>query len=194
MTSVSRLHCHNACIQAKCNEQFDLPQIIKKLFVLRHLDQGGHTGLAKPEEFHGEGWDTFVNIKVQYGQTRTKGVKWTEADSIFHFHFCPYEDPDAFVYNCLPCTNAAYCCAPSCIDFLQLKTIGHNFVFYLLMLSSSLIRTLTSMETAWPSLICSFVSSSVEKWGFASRFGKTKRNETIFFISRNNVLTIFSLV
>lgn len=30
----------------------------------RHLDQGGHTGLAKPEEFRGEGWNNFVNIKA----------------------------------------------------------------------------------------------------------------------------------
>ena len=26
--------------------------------------QGGHTGLAKPEEFTGAGWNTFVKIKA----------------------------------------------------------------------------------------------------------------------------------
>jgi len=31
----------------------------------RNLDQGGHTGLAKPEDFSGEGWDSFVKIKTE---------------------------------------------------------------------------------------------------------------------------------
>ena len=37
-----------------------------KIYIKNNVNiQGGHTGLAKPEEFSGTGWNEFVVIKAQ---------------------------------------------------------------------------------------------------------------------------------
>jgi hypothetical protein len=68
------------------------------LFLHRHLDQGGHTGLAKAEEFRGEGWNNFVEIKVQL--YTLKNYKLKNA-SLINSEKCQYVNQFILVQNIL---------------------------------------------------------------------------------------------